>query len=438
MPSFQDEDPSTLTPHPASLDPETLATHNSQLTTQKTLAPRPSTLDPRVQLAAPTILSVLGTADSFTLTWSAVPSAYSYTVQYSQDATFSTGSQTGIVNAPLTSYTVGGREPNKTYYVRVKSYPNLPGPDTGSDYSAAQSIRTLSVMPGEPPELDVVTMLQQWMNDLNMLNAIVLHNLPDFGNPALSPGERRRALGSGVRRYGFIGKVAETALEYPQFWPEDIPTVDVLKEKLREIEVLRNLMILFRKLVRMSEDRFLVVSDETFRMANAYYKLVRDAAGRQNFEAEQVFQMLRLFWDRPRKSNGEPTQRTLVSDTKAVASGRKVGEVGVRRKADTFIKGEVEMYDNTAPAKQRGGFKEVETVDSIGSVEIEIPDGQIFAKGTRFFAMWSSEAPEIRAAMNWENRTEFIGRNVEVEYQGHGSKDKPRLPRIVRMRPDLD
>jgi ATP-dependent DNA ligase len=79
-----------------------------------------------------------------------------------------------------------------------------------------------------------------------------------------------------------------------------------------------------------------------------------------------------------------------------------------------------------------------ETVESIGSVEIEIPDGQIFAKGTRFFAMWSSEAPEIRAAMTWENRTEFIGRNVEVEYQGHGSKDKPRLPRIVRMRPDLD
>ena len=79
-----------------------------------------------------------------------------------------------------------------------------------------------------------------------------------------------------------------------------------------------------------------------------------------------------------------------------------------------------------------------ETVESIGSVEIEITDGQVFSKGTRFFAMWSKEAPEIREAMTWDNRSEFIGKHVDVEYQGHGSKDKPRLPRIVRMRPDLD
>ena len=79
-----------------------------------------------------------------------------------------------------------------------------------------------------------------------------------------------------------------------------------------------------------------------------------------------------------------------------------------------------------------------EAVDSIGSVEIEITDGQVFPQGIRFFAMWSKEAPEIREAMTWENRAEFIGKHVDVEYQGHGSKDKPRLPRIVRMRPDLD
>jgi DNA ligase-1 len=79
-----------------------------------------------------------------------------------------------------------------------------------------------------------------------------------------------------------------------------------------------------------------------------------------------------------------------------------------------------------------------EAVDDIGSVEIEITEGQVFPKGTRFFAMWSKEAPEIRAAMTWDNRAEFIGKHVEIEYQSHGSKDKPRLPRIVRWRRDLD
>jgi len=40
--------------------------------------------------------------------------------------------------------------------------------------------------------------------------------------------------------------------------------------------------------------------------------------------------------------------------------------------------------------------------------------------------------------MTWDNRTKFLGKNVEVVYQGHGSKDKPRMGRIVRLRPDLD
>ena len=79
-----------------------------------------------------------------------------------------------------------------------------------------------------------------------------------------------------------------------------------------------------------------------------------------------------------------------------------------------------------------------ETVDSIGSVEIEIADGQVFPRGTRFFATWAKESPEIRTAMTWENREQFLRKHVDVEYQGHGSKDKPRLPHIVRMRPDLD
>jgi DNA ligase-1 len=79
-----------------------------------------------------------------------------------------------------------------------------------------------------------------------------------------------------------------------------------------------------------------------------------------------------------------------------------------------------------------------ESVDAIGSVEIEVTDGQVFKKGTRFFACWSTNASDVRSAMTWDNREQFLGRNVEVEYQGHGSKDKPRLPRITRMRPDLD
>jgi len=79
-----------------------------------------------------------------------------------------------------------------------------------------------------------------------------------------------------------------------------------------------------------------------------------------------------------------------------------------------------------------------EAVDDIGSVEIEVTDGQIFPKGTRFFAGWANEASDVRSAMTWDNRARFLGQKVDVVYQGHGSKDKPRIGRIVRLRPDLD
>jgi DNA ligase-1 len=79
-----------------------------------------------------------------------------------------------------------------------------------------------------------------------------------------------------------------------------------------------------------------------------------------------------------------------------------------------------------------------ETVNRIGSVEVEVIDGQVFESGTRFYAGWSSDAPDVRAAMTWDNREQFLGKNAEVVYQGHGSKDKPRMGRIVRLRPDLD
>jgi hypothetical protein len=299
------------------------------------------------------------TATSFTLMWGPVTGAASYTVQYSQDPTFATGSQTGIVNAPLTAYTVTGREPETTYHVRVKSYPNLPGSDTASDYSAAQSIQTLSVVPGEMPEGDTVTHLQHWMMELQALNVVTLQYLPELAHATLSQAERRRRLNSGVRRYGFIDKVSDTVGDFPQFWPGDVADIGVLKDKLREIEVLRNLMVLFRWLARLTEDRLLTVSHEALRMANAYYKSVRDAFMRQSPEAEQVFRLLELFHRRSRSGTpGEPTQKKVVSNVKAIQRGRKCGQVLVTRKADTITRGETRTVVETEPNTPRLVVKE--------------------------------------------------------------------------------
>jgi ATP-dependent DNA ligase len=75
-----------------------------------------------------------------------------------------------------------------------------------------------------------------------------------------------------------------------------------------------------------------------------------------------------------------------------------------------------------------------EEVDKVGSVEVEVTDGQIFPKGTRCFVGFTEEAYGLRTAITWENRQSFIGKHVDIVFQEHGAKDRPRMGRILRLR----
>jgi len=77
-------------------------------------------------------------------------------------------------------------------------------------------------------------------------------------------------------------------------------------------------------------------------------------------------------------------------------------------------------------------------VDKVGSVEVEIADGQMFPKGTRCFVGFTENVYHLRSDITWDNREKFLGKHVDIVFQEHGSKNKPRMGRIVRLRPDLD
>jgi hypothetical protein len=325
-----------------------LAAHIS-LAAQETLGTRPSSLDPRVQLDVPVILSVTGTVSSFTLTWSAVTGAYSYTVAYSKDPSFMTGTQTSIVNAPQTTYTVTGREPETTYYVRVKSYPVLPGDDTASNYSTAQSIRTLSSNTGGTPggDGDVVNWVQDWLHTLQSVTHDFAAEIPQLEDTELNSAERLRLLGSGVRRYGFIEKVFELSVDYPQFWPPFGKGQEELTEYVNEVDVFRNVLVWFRAASRVVHDLLLIAGDDAFRVAGAYYTLAREGARRKNPEAVVVYEMLKIFWKRSRRKSGDPTRKQVVTKVKALQNGTLEGELLVMNVNDMVIPGEKRVIDRT-------------------------------------------------------------------------------------------
>jgi len=207
---------------------------------------------------------------------------------------------------------------------------------------------------------DVATFLQTWLDELQIMYENFAELVPQL-ETTLTTAERRRLNGSGVRRYGFIEKVIEVAAEYPQFWPAFFENGDkaTLRRRVREIDVLRNLLIWFRYAARTVGDMLLLSGDDAFRLAGVYYGSVRDSARRKIPEAQQVFQMLQLFWKRRRRASNEPTERELERDFNALMRGRKNGKMMI---ANAELSGR-----STDVPHMTGGVREV--IDDVRSAK---------------------------------------------------------------------
>jgi len=199
----------------------------------------------------------------------------------------------------------------------------------------------------------------QELEDLNEMLETVLENYMLFApDSALSEAERRRLLGSGVRRYGFIDKVSDVAQDNLEFVP---PYLDLeqLKKFLRDIENLRNISVTLRQLSRLNSDLFLIISDEAFRLALMYYNSVRDASRRRVPGAEAVFQTLQLFFKRQRRDAEEPTEMELKHDVNALLHGKKDGKIVIENETPHLHGGKHVVIDETHKDKQN--FRESES-----------------------------------------------------------------------------
>jgi len=168
----------------------------------------------------------------------------------------------------------------------------------------------------------------------------------DMQTEALTTAERLRLLGSGVRRYGFIDKVSDLATVNPEFAPAFFSDV-ALKDMIRKIEILRNLSAALAQMQRITDDVLLQVSDEAFQMALAYYNTVREASRRRQPGAQAVFNVLRLFFSRPRRTGDEPTEHEVERDVKALLHGKKDGEIVIKNERPHMIGGVHEVIDET-------------------------------------------------------------------------------------------
>jgi len=188
-----------------------------------------------------------------------------------------------------------------------------------------------------------VANLEQLFEDIDK---ILQDMREDMQTEALTPAERKRLQGSGVRRYGFIDKVSDVAEANPEFAPPFFSDT-VLKTKLREIEVLRNISVALGQMQRITDDVLLQVSDDAFQLALGYYNTVREAARRRQPGAQAVFNVLRLFFKRGRLTGDEPTEHEVERDVKALLHGKKDGEIVIKNERPHLVGGVRKVVDET-------------------------------------------------------------------------------------------
>jgi len=313
-----------------------------------------------VQLAQPEMTFMQATGPhEIVVKWNTVPNAASYSLKYSTDPNVMLDVEAKYPHSSATQATLDALLPNTTYYAHIKA--NAGEGNTESAYSIIKAATTPVVGGGggdggNGGGGDTADNMQQWLNVLKTVSKQYFIGLPAFGAFSLSPVQRRRMLGSGVRRYGFIDLVSDTAAEYPQFWPASITGTttyeEEMKDGMRELEVLRNLHIWLQWLTRVVGDMKLIAGDENFRLANIYYTGVT-ASARKNLDgAAHVFEQLKLFWNKTGGTKDKITKKQAVSDFKAVADGKKDGYVAATNESDTVIEGKRGIVDDARPRQQ--------------------------------------------------------------------------------------
>ena len=336
-------------------------TLNSELNPEAR-SPKPEVRSPLpdpIALPAPPIMPPTVGSNCIHLTWGKVNNASGYILEVSNSSTFS-NPMTFAINAAATSWNISGLQADTTYYLRIMSigvglYANsgfspVPPVTTPADGAAGTGNDTVA---------NLQTMLAEMQTVFQNATALV----PQLETTELNTADRRRLLGSGVRRYGFIEKVFEVSGEFPQFWPPFGASRDEMNQYLREIDVLRNTLVWFRFAARVVQDLLLIAGNEGFRVANAYYALTREGARRRDPEAAQVFHMLQLFWKPRRRTTEEPTIPEVLRDVRGLMRGSKDGQITISNESDQVVKGERVIIDNTmsrtagrnAPCAHGGG-----------------------------------------------------------------------------------
>jgi len=167
----------------------------------------------------------------------------------------------------------------------------------------------------------------------------------------LTPADRRRLVGVGVRNNGFIDKAFDIALDNPQFMPAHFD-VTTLNWNMRELEDFRQLMLVLQQFTQLASNAFLIQADSCYRDALRIYSSLQEQARNRVPNAEPLFRALKTFFSKTRRQPAdEPTEEELERDVKRLIHGKEDGEVVIKNEAPHLTGGMHEVLDSVHRGK---------------------------------------------------------------------------------------
>jgi hypothetical protein len=194
--------------------------------------------------------------------------------------------------------------------------------------------------------------------DIKTKSAALLQQLLEYHYTDLSTLERLRKQGAGTKRYGFIDRTSDIALENEEFAPRMYDAQE-LKDLLRSIEQARDILSDVAQVSRSISDMLLILGDEAYQMALVYYNSLRELSRARVAGAEALYRILLPYFKKTRSNGEEPTEPELERDVKALLHGAKDGKIVIENENPHTTGGKHVVVDETH--KDRGAWKETET-----------------------------------------------------------------------------
>jgi len=176
-----------------------------------------------------------------------------------------------------------------------------------------------------------------------------MEDFQDIADNNLTPIQRRRKIGAGIRNYGFMEKVADIAEVNPQFAvffdPND------LRNAIMNFDECRNIALLLQSFIRLVTNTMLIYSNEGYTMSSMFYNTVKEMSRRGDPTANALYRTLKPFFERPKRPNTKTTKKQAEHDFMGIINGTKEGSIFVENIAPKVTGGERKVIDNVYKGK---------------------------------------------------------------------------------------